>query len=244
MVCPANLQTANSASTSSAVARRLQIGSCRGLLYVSIFDSLLACRRVPLLRTVCTTSWVLSHNFHHQKIPLKNKQQRRPLDTDLHLFVSAFPTDQRLWCPLVAARSPADMSVPGSMSKISTVNTGRNLNINAGSAWARGPPATSTPSAPSNQPPNPTAATSTSATVPPAVPRPTNGQPSHSRRSSAAFPNTHQPPPAALKDPVAVSKSAGTYIFCFISLISHCPSCRLGFFQSHGILDRCRAHSL
>jgi hypothetical protein len=141
-------------------------------------------------------------------------------------------------CPL-AARSQADLSVlspslarVGSMSKISTVNPGRNPTL---SAWARGPPS-STPSGPSNQPPSLTAASSTPAPVPPAVPRPTNGQTSHSRRSSAAFPNPSQPPPTTLKEPVAVSKSAGAYISLSLlekySLLSYW----LGFFWSltHG----------
>lgn len=99
------------------------------------------------------------------------------------------------------------LSVARRMNKTSTVAPTRNPSITAG-AWARGPPASSTPSAPSSQPQQATPSTSNPAQP---VARPTNGQIPHSRRSSAAFPNTTQPPSAPLKDPVAVSKNASTY---------------------------------
>ncbi|KAG9054712.1 hypothetical protein FS842_004360 [Serendipita sp. 407] len=95
------------------------------------------------------------------------------------------------------------------MSKISTVNSQRNSNINAGSAWARGPPASSISTSSTSQPspsqaqPSPTTPNPSNQ---PNTPR-TNGQPTHSRRSSTVLSNNLQQPPATVKDPVALGKN-------------------------------------
>lgn len=126
------------------------------------------------------------------------------------------------------------------MSKISTVNTSRNLTINSGSAWARGPPAAS-PSSANNPSPqsvigqnNQAAATQAPAAGPAsgstvATPR-INGQGSHSRRPSAAIQSStagggpYQASPTTLKESVAVSKSVGEYSFllCGFSAVLYC----------------------
>ncbi|KIM26887.1 hypothetical protein M408DRAFT_24912, partial [Serendipita vermifera MAFF 305830] len=105
------------------------------------------------------------------------------------------------------------------MSKISTANTPRNLNINSGSAWARGPPTASPSSAnnPSSQPIIGTAPVAPpQAQQGPATASRVNGQATHSRRPSAAIPSSsgtaggngpYQASPTTLKEPVGVSKS-------------------------------------
>ncbi|PVG02533.1 hypothetical protein CPB86DRAFT_587203 [Serendipita vermifera] len=102
------------------------------------------------------------------------------------------------------------------MSKISTANNPpRNNSINASSAWARGPPASSSPSSSTPQPVSTPATPST--TTPAASNQATgtprvNGQPSHSRRPSAAMSSSLQPTSTTLKEPVVVNKGVAAPI--------------------------------